>query len=526
MTTTTALLEEMEQLYDSPTNRLFARDAGLNITTVAWEDTARNKNSCWGMNISDLTLNTSDKRMPMIRKPNFSDVTGDLDISYLTVTVGNEIENDDEEKASTALRRIPLKDYLDNIGTYAVGGDTSTSRSSLALPRDEVVLCSSQACILPLEDKGEVAFVPELFNYQSTKDNPAVLAIVATSQGTSAHVITQAEQKLYFNRQGQATKFLAKRLSQDRAERNVTQKGEMTTEEQDRNVLVIYQIPLKKQPLKTLYVLTLTGKKIAIDIDVDETVQSLFQKVSSSEGIPADQLKLVNAGHLDLKQEGPTRKLSEFDFSNGDTIHAVLKLRGGRGQTRGGDNSCVYTILASLGGPNFFEGKASGYAYEECEEDDVCDEEFMDCALSSTRSASTSSRRGRGRQRHGMEHAMLRAADTSEGVFEKVSMSLERDERYPIRATFQFYRVTDDAVISKELFSDISSKIESVYNMAKDKGSLVIDHSSRPTESSTIPQNKLADLPSVPLGVNPLFAGFAAASDVEQGDDFVVITDQ
>ncbi len=238
-----SLLTEMEILHDSPQNRHFAQATGLNITTVAWEDTSRHKNSCWGKNISDLTLTTSDKRMPMIRKPNFSDVTGDLDISYLTVTVGNERNIND---TNTHLNRIALKEYLDNLYKYAGAGDDTLKMNDLVLSRDEGVLCSSQACLLPLGEEGEVAFVPELFNYQSKEDNPTVLAIVATSQGTSAHIITTREQKLYFNRNGQATKYLAKRLSQDRAERKVSLKGEMTTEEQDRNVLVIYQIPLKK----------------------------------------------------------------------------------------------------------------------------------------------------------------------------------------------------------------------------------------------------------------------------------------
>ena len=67
-----------------------AQDNGLNITNVTWEDAGRFKDSCWGPNISDMTLNTNGKNMPVIRRPNFSDKTADMKIRHFKVTVGNE----------------------------------------------------------------------------------------------------------------------------------------------------------------------------------------------------------------------------------------------------------------------------------------------------------------------------------------------------------------------------------------------------------------------------------------------------
>ncbi len=508
------LLSEMTHLHDSTQNRLLAREAGLNITTVTWEDTSRTKNSCWGSNISDLTLNTSDTRMPMIRKPNFSDVTGDLEISHLTVTVGNEVGAVDDKEVQPALRRIPLTEYLENLGKYAAGNTSKTI--NLALPRDEVILCSSQACILPLPEKGEVAFVPELFNYQSTEENPAVLAIVATSQGTSTHVITERQQKLLFNRHGQATKYLAKRLSQDRAERKVALTGEMTSEEQDRNVLVIYQIPLKKQRLQKIYVKSMTGKTTGIKVDPDETVQSFYEKTSRSEGIPTDQIRLVFAGkeiHTGMtnrtSRQWTKLRLTDFDIANGDTIHLVLRLRGSSdySQTRGppAAGSATFFGSASL--------TSACYEQEECDDEDDEDMEWMTFSPSTqSRRPILSGARGGGARKFGMEHAMLRAADKSEGPFKKIPLELEieRDERYPIRATFQFYRVTDDAKIDASLFQDIAGKIESVYEMAKEKGSLVIDTSARKTETTkkTNPE-PLPAMMTVPNDSKPLFSGFS-----------------
>lgn len=479
------LLCELENLSTCP----LAHEAGLNITTVAWEDTSRHKNSCWGSNISDLTLNTSDTRMPMIRKPNFSDVTADLDISTLQVTVGNEGD------VEGSLRRIPLIEYVNNLGEY-LGGDKNTRRINLAAPRDEVILCSAQACILPLHNEGEVAFVPELFNYQSTEDNPAVLAIVSTSQGTSTHIVTQRQQKLYFNRHGQATKYLAKRLSQDRAERKVSISGDMSIEEQDRNVLVIYQIPLKNQTLKKLCVKQATGKSFILDIDLDETMESLYQKTSKSSRIPVDQIRLVYAGKTLDKGTSTNHKLTELGIPNGSTVHMVLKLRGG-GMSRGAPAATGWKDFHEF--DNYFE--------------------------------STSITRGGAapRKKFGMEHAMLRAADKREGDFmTHLKFDLERDDQYPIRATFQFYRVTDDANIGSTLFKDISAKIESVYEMAKEKGSLVIDTSTRKTETTKKAQatTTLPAMASVPTDAKPLLSAFSdlkGQEDEKRENDFVVV---
>jgi hypothetical protein len=86
----------------------------------------------------------------------------------------------------------------------------------------------------------------------------------------------------------------------------------------------------------------------------------------------------------------------------------------------------------------------------------------------------------------GMEHAMLRSSDVTEGTFKSLaSITFERDEAYPIRATFQFYRVTDTTQMDDGTFSSIRRDVDSVHEMGHDKGSLVIDSGNRVTESST-----------------------------------------
>src|SRR5688572_21875172 len=78
----------MQMIYDPEAQRL-ARRYGLHILPVTWEDTGRYKDSSVGPNISDVTIQVGatdpETRqfkvscMPVIRYPNFSDKTCDLD---------------------------------------------------------------------------------------------------------------------------------------------------------------------------------------------------------------------------------------------------------------------------------------------------------------------------------------------------------------------------------------------------------------------------------------------------------------
>jgi hypothetical protein len=72
------LCSQIQQLPRDATSRNLAKERGLDIVEVAWEDTARNKFSSYGPNISDLTLLVSGVRMPLFRPPNYTDFTWDV----------------------------------------------------------------------------------------------------------------------------------------------------------------------------------------------------------------------------------------------------------------------------------------------------------------------------------------------------------------------------------------------------------------------------------------------------------------
>ncbi len=74
-----------------------------------------------------------------------------------------------------------------------------------------------------------------------------------------------------------------------------------------------------------IFVKTLTGKSMAIDVTKEDSVQTLKQKIADREGIPADQQRLIFAG----KELEEVRTMSDYNIQKENTIHMVLRLRGG-----------------------------------------------------------------------------------------------------------------------------------------------------------------------------------------------------
>ncbi len=74
-----------------------------------------------------------------------------------------------------------------------------------------------------------------------------------------------------------------------------------------------------------LLIKTLTGKTITVDVNEDDTVETLKQRINEKEGIPVDQQRLIFGG----KQISEERTMSDYGVTNGATMHLVLRLRGG-----------------------------------------------------------------------------------------------------------------------------------------------------------------------------------------------------
>ncbi len=267
------VIERTQAMVNDPVARQLAEALELNILNVTWEDTGRFYGSAVGPNISDMTIQVQQQDpdtgrhqlhlMPVIRHPNFADLSADIPLDNFFVMVGNEAGED--------LRRVALGDLLGDLRRYLHTPDSWTgrgrfpsgdaSRSLLAPARDSHVLVSAQACFLPIPQAGLATFNPVLFNYQSRPGDPAVLTILATREGTSVTVIDNQRdgfeagrtwgQRLFFNKNGERASFTGQRLSDfdpDPGE-NPTRPGEVITDEDTDglNMVLLIQVPLKQR---------------------------------------------------------------------------------------------------------------------------------------------------------------------------------------------------------------------------------------------------------------------------------------
>jgi ubiquitin C len=74
-----------------------------------------------------------------------------------------------------------------------------------------------------------------------------------------------------------------------------------------------------------VFVKTLTGRTMTIDVEATDSITSIKEKITNKEGIPVTEQRLIFGG----KQLENERTIADYNIQKESTIYLVLRLRGG-----------------------------------------------------------------------------------------------------------------------------------------------------------------------------------------------------
>ena len=190
----------------------------LKLDSFFWNKYSKLRKKSWGGAVTEMTLLVNNTRMPIIRKPNYSETTYNVSMDTVPITVGNQSKD-----GFIGKEVISLREYLSNFSRYQstpeindndeLKTNDKTSKISLLCSEkkenDNTVIMDTMSCLLPINSvSGCSEFMIATLNWKSGLKNPSCLYIVSTVNGTSSVIIEGNFQKVYCNKNGFKAPFV------------------------------------------------------------------------------------------------------------------------------------------------------------------------------------------------------------------------------------------------------------------------------------------------------------------------------